>query len=76
MKKYFCMRVSGNTTGSHSTIYPSGTHACRLVHEDGSDDPANYVEVEELNQQQWLELKKAGKLHFSTNDDFLDWLSE
>lgn len=66
------LRVSTNTTGSHSTIFPVGTNACNLFH-DGTCD---LVYVEMVSEGQREDVRRLGKMSFSSESDFLEWLCD
>lgn len=70
------LRVSGNTIGSHSTVYPNGTRAESLVHYDGSNEPANHVTVEMVTIEHANEVRRRGSISFSSESEMLDWMDE
>lgn len=59
-----------NSTGSHRTLWPVGTSASVIHHDDTSDR----IEVEMVTKAQAEEVRVTGSLRFSSSDDFYAWL--
>lgn len=71
--------ISTNETGSHRTVYPNGTRALDLVHDYDSDTGlptyAEGVYVDLVPEALAQEVRRAGKRHFSSTEEYDAWIA-
>lgn len=61
---------STNSTGSHRSLWPVGTSTSEIDH-DGTCDR---VDVEMVTPEQAAEVLRRGKITFSSEHEFIEWL--
>jgi hypothetical protein len=63
--------ISTNASGSHLTLWPVGTSASQLRH----DDTCDRVYVEMVTVEQAALVKERGHISFSSTEEFYAWLT-